>query len=63
MAGREEHTTVYKIPTLGEIRDKLLMASSKESPEAPKRADYVNGVLDMYNAVVDREDLLRKEKK
>ena len=46
------------VPTLEEIRDKLLKETTKQGESADKRSGFVNGVLDMYNEVKKRQDQL-----
>jgi hypothetical protein len=46
------------IPTLEEIRDMLLKETPQQSADPQNRSGFVNGILDMYNAVKNRQDKL-----
>jgi hypothetical protein len=46
------------IQTLEEIRDMLLKETPKQGESADKRSGFVNGILDMYNLMKNRQDKL-----
>jgi hypothetical protein len=46
------------IQTLEEIRDMLLKETPQQGEDPQKRSGFVNGVLDMYNLMKNRQDKL-----
>jgi hypothetical protein len=46
------------IPTIEELRDSLLKETPQQGESADKRSGFVNGVLDMYNAIKKRQDTM-----
>jgi hypothetical protein len=54
----QEKSEEVHIQTLEEIRDMLLKETPKQGESADKRSGFVNGILDMYNCVKNRQDKL-----
>ena len=54
----QEKSEQVHIQTLEEIRDMLLKETPQQGESTDKRSGFVNGILDMYNAVKNRQDKL-----
>lgn len=52
------HLAEVHIQTLEEIRDMLLKETPQQGESADKRSGFVNGILDMYNCMKNRQDKL-----